>query len=94
MLCDLTDLPECKPVRVIRIVSGSRSGSSLLRSLLARSSDITVLSGEEEPYFAMSGNGFGITSSSDAFETSRIISFSFSKTLLFNAVVLAANIKF
>jgi hypothetical protein len=60
-------LNEYNPKRVIQILSGSRTGSSLLKSLLARSPDVTSLNGEEEPYFALSGNGFGMTSNSDAF---------------------------
>lgn len=55
--------------RVIQIVSASRSGSSLFKTLLAQSPSLASLAGEEEPYFKMSGNGFGLTSDSDAFKT-------------------------
>lgn len=60
---------EYKPTRVIQIVSGSRSGSSLLKKLLAKSTDLTSLDGEEEPYFKLTGNGYGMTSNCDAFTT-------------------------
>lgn len=58
-----------QPNRVIQIISGSRSGSTFLKTLLATSPDVMSLDGEEEPYIEMTGNGFGLTSTSDAIET-------------------------
>lgn len=55
------------PKRIIQIISGSRSGSSLLKSVLAKSPDVTSLAGEEEPYIPLSGNGYGYTSKYDGF---------------------------
>lgn len=55
------------PSRIIQIASGSRCGSSLLKTLLAGSSDVVFLDGEEEPYIKMSGNGYGMTSDDDSF---------------------------
>ena len=52
--------------RVAVILSSSRAGSSLLKSVLAAHPDIAALGGEAEPYLALSGNGFGWNSDSDA----------------------------
>ena len=52
--------------RVAVILTSSRSGSSLLKSVLAEHPDIAALDGEAEPYLALSGNGFGWNSDSDA----------------------------
>ncbi len=57
------------PKRVIQIVSGSRSGSTLLKSVLARSPDVVSLDGEEETYIHYTGNGYGYTSHDDSFTT-------------------------
>lgn len=59
------------PGTVLVILSASRSGSSLLKRVLARSSSVLSLAGEEEPYYALTGNGYGHTSSSDAFREVR-----------------------
>lgn len=53
------------PKRIIQIVSGSRSGSTLLKSLLAQSPSVCSLDGEEEPYIRFAGNGYNLTTDSD-----------------------------
>ena len=55
--------------RVAVILTSSRSGSSLLKSVLTAHPDIAALDGEAEPYLALSGNGFGLNSDSDALHT-------------------------
>lgn len=62
----ILDGDDLRPKRVIQILSGSRSGSSLLRRVLARCPGLVSLDGEEEPYVAVSGSGYGLTSDSDA----------------------------
>lgn len=52
--------------RVAVILTSSRSGSSLLKSVLSAHEGIAALDGEAEPYLALSGNGFGINARSDA----------------------------
>lgn len=52
--------------RVAVILTSSRSGSSVLKSVLAEHPDIAALDGEAEPYLALNGNGFGWNSDSDA----------------------------
>lgn len=52
--------------RVAVILTCSRSGSTLLKSVLTEHPDIAALDGEAEPYLALSGNGFGFNSDSDA----------------------------
>jgi len=47
-------------------LSASRSGSSIIKKILERHPDIASLSGEAEPFLALSGNGFLYTSDSDA----------------------------
>ena len=47
-----------KVKRVAVILTGSRSGSSLMKTVVSRSNDVAYLSGEEEPFFILSGNGF------------------------------------
>lgn len=56
-----------QPSRVIQIVSGNRSGSTLLKSILANSPSLTSLDGEEEAYIQKAGNGYGRNATSDAF---------------------------
>ncbi|MET3133140.1 hypothetical protein AAKU55_003425 [Oxalobacteraceae bacterium GrIS 1.11] len=51
---------------VVVILGNSRSGSSLLKSVLAAHPDIASLDGEIEPLLALTGNGFGYNSDSDA----------------------------
>lgn len=46
--------------RVVVVLTGSRSGSSLFKATLAEHPDIAALDGELEPYLALTGNGFGI----------------------------------
>jgi hypothetical protein len=55
--------------RVAVILTSSRSGSSLLKSVLAGHPAIAALDGEAEPYLTLSGNGFGFNSDSDAITT-------------------------
>jgi len=55
--------------RVAVILTSSRSGSSVLKSVLAEHPDIAALDGEAEPYLALSCNGFGWNSDSDALST-------------------------
>lgn len=64
----MLSLTECTPARIVQIVSGSRTGSSLLKELLARSPNLVALDGEDETYVKYSGSGFGLTSNSDALE--------------------------
>jgi hypothetical protein len=52
--------------KVAVILCSSRSGSSLLKDLLATHPDVASLDGEIEPFLALSKNGFGFNSSSDA----------------------------
>jgi hypothetical protein len=52
--------------RVVVVLSGPRSGSSLVKSVLARHPDIAAMDGEIEPFLALTGNGFGYNSDSDA----------------------------
>ncbi|HJV01466.1 MAG TPA: hypothetical protein VJ752_13040 [Burkholderiaceae bacterium] len=52
--------------QVAVILTSPRSGSSLLTSVLARHPGIATLDGEIEPYLALTGNGFGFSSNSDA----------------------------
>ena len=54
--------------RVAVILTGSRSGSSLMKTIVSRSNDVAYLSGEEEPFYILSGNGFPWSSDSDGFE--------------------------
>lgn len=56
-----------KVKRVAVVLTSSRSGSSLLKGVLAAHEGIAALDGEAEPYLALSGNGFGFNASSDAF---------------------------
>jgi hypothetical protein len=66
----LRDVPhsDLRPLiqRVCVILSSSRSGSSLLTSLLAQHPNIASLTGEIEPFLILTGNGFGYNSESDA----------------------------
>jgi hypothetical protein len=52
--------------KVIVILSSPRSGSSLVKSILSAHPEIASLDGEIEPFLALSGNGFGYSSKSDA----------------------------
>lgn len=52
--------------KVAVVLTSPRSGSSLLTSVLARHPGIATLDGEIEPYLALTGNGFGYSSNSDA----------------------------
>lgn len=54
--------------RVIVILSSPRSGSSLIKSILASHPDIASLDGEIEPYLALTKNGFGYNSDCDAID--------------------------
>lgn len=56
-----------KVKRVGVILCGSRNGSSLLKTIIAKSQDIAYLSGEEEPFYILTKNGFPYSSSSDSF---------------------------
>jgi hypothetical protein len=55
--------------KVAVILTASRSGSSLMKTVVSRSNDVAYLSGEEEPFYILSGNGFPWSSESDAFDT-------------------------
>lgn len=55
--------------RVAVILTGSRSGSSLMKAVVSKSNDVAYLSGEEEPFFILTGNGFPWSSDSDGFNT-------------------------
>ncbi|UMR32490.1 hypothetical protein MJ904_10095 [Massilia sp. MB5] len=52
--------------RVAVVLTSSRSGSSLFKNVLAGHPAIASLDGEAEPFLALSGNGFGFNSDSDA----------------------------
>lgn len=52
--------------RVAVILTSPRSGSSLVKSILASHPDIASLDGEIEPFLALTRNGFGYNSDSDA----------------------------
>lgn len=52
--------------KVVVVLSNSRSGSSLFYSLLAGHPGLASLDGEIEPLLALSGNGYGYNSDSDA----------------------------
>ncbi|MBC3906173.1 sulfotransferase [Undibacterium umbellatum] len=49
------------------ILTAPRSGSSLLKSVLSTHPEIASLDGEMEPFLALTRNGFGRNSDSDAF---------------------------
>lgn len=51
------------------ILCNPRSGSSLLKDILATHPDIATLDGEMDPFITLSGNGFGFNSGSDAIGT-------------------------
>lgn len=53
--------------KVAVILCGSRNGSSLLKTILSKSQDVAYLSGEEEPFYILSKNGFPYTTDSDSF---------------------------
>lgn len=55
--------------KIIVILTSPRSGSSLLKDVLANHPDIASLDGEIEPYLALTGNGFGFESTSDAIQS-------------------------
>lgn len=52
--------------RVLVILGSPRSGSSLVKDVLAAHPQIASLDGEIEPFLALTGNGFGYNSDSDA----------------------------
>lgn len=52
--------------RVLVILSSPRSGSTLVKSILAAHPDIASLDGEVEPFLSLTKNGFGFNSDSDA----------------------------
>jgi hypothetical protein len=54
--------------QVIVVLTGSRSGSTYFKQLLSKHTAVASLPGEEEPYYALTGNGFPWSSDSDAFE--------------------------
>jgi hypothetical protein len=61
-------LPWRNKVRHVAVIlTASRSGSSLLKDVLATHEGIAALDGEAEPYLTLSGNGFGFNADSDAF---------------------------
>ncbi|MFM6130381.1 MAG: hypothetical protein ACKPBV_16925 [Sphaerospermopsis kisseleviana] len=56
-----------KVKKVAVILCGSRNGSSLLKTIVSKSQDVAYLSGEEEPFYILTGNGFPYSSLSDEF---------------------------
>lgn len=64
------DLPQ--PMKIISIVSSSRSGSTVFKELLKRTLDVHWLSGEEEPYYKLLNLGFP-THPSDRFDGSGML---------------------
>lgn len=52
-----------KVKKVIVIVTSSRSGSSLVKTILSKSDNLAYLSGEEEPYYILTKNTFPYTKS-------------------------------
>lgn len=52
--------------RVAVMLSSSRSGSSLIKHVLAAHPDIASMDGEISPYLALTKNGYGFNSDSDA----------------------------
>ena len=44
--------------KICVILSGSRNGSSLLKTIVSKSTDVAYLSGEEEPFYIITKNGF------------------------------------
>lgn len=52
--------------KVVVILTSSRSGSSLVKKILASHPDIASLDGEIDPFLVLSKNGFGYDSDSDA----------------------------
>jgi hypothetical protein len=52
--CSLT----YQPRRVVSIISGSRSGSTILKHALCLHPDLSSLAGEEEPYYKLARNGY------------------------------------
>jgi len=69
MKIEINDGKRVKKVCVI--VGSSRSGSSLLKRVLSNSFDVVSLSGEEEPFYILSRNGFSFSSDSDSFNSIR-----------------------
>lgn len=66
-LCAATPSALRTRVRSVAVIlTSSRSGSSLLKSVLASHPEIAALDGELEPFLALTGNGFGHNSDSDA----------------------------
>lgn len=51
------------------VLTASRTGSSLMKTVLSMSNDVAYLSGEEEPYYIITENAFPFNSDSDAFKT-------------------------
>jgi len=58
-----------KVKKVAVILCGSRNGSSLLKAIVSKSKDVAYLSGEEEPFYIITKNGFPWSSDSDGFNT-------------------------
>lgn len=75
--------------RVAVILTSSRSGSSLFKRVLAEHPAIASLDGEAEPFLALSGNGFGFNSGSDALHRLREIDALADN--IFDALTLAAD---
>lgn len=55
-----------KVKKVAVILSSSRSGSSLIKSVLEKNDDFASLDGEIDPYLSLTGNGFPFSLPSDA----------------------------
>ena len=58
-----------KVKKVSVVLTASRTGSSLMKTVLSMSNDVAYLSGEEEPYYIITDNAFPFNSDSDSFQT-------------------------
>ncbi len=58
-----------KVKKVSVVLTASRTGSSLMKTVLSMSNDVAYLSGEEEPYYIITENAFPFNSDSDSFKT-------------------------
>ena len=58
-----------KVKKVSVVLTASRTGSSLMKTVLSMSNDVAYLSGEEEPYYIITDNSFPYNSDSDSFKT-------------------------
>ena len=78
-----------KVTRVAVILSGPRSGSSLLTSLLSDHPAVASMDGEINPLLTLSGNGFGLTSDSDSIH--HVVNQALLTDLIFDALGVPAK---